>query len=126
MQLSRRSFEKGEGNLGCILWAGVLVVAIVIAWKMVPVKVASATLYDFMDEQAKFAANKPPERIRKDIIKKAKELKLPLDPKKVKVERTSNRSHISMRVEYTVPVEFPGYTYYWDFRQELERDIFIF
>jgi hypothetical protein len=126
MQLSRRSFERGQGNIGCILWAAALAVAIMVAWKMVPVKVASAALYDFMDEQAKFAANKPPEKIRKDIVKKAKELKIPLDPKMVQVERTGRRDHISMRVEYTVPVEFPGYTYYWHFRQDLERDIFIF
>lgn len=126
MKRLHKASERGEGNLGCILWALLLVVAIVVAWKMVPVKVASATLYDFMDEQAKFAANKPPTQIRKDIIKKAKELNLPLDPKKVKVERTGNRDRISMSVEYTVPVEFPGYTYEWHFKQVVDRDIFIF
>jgi len=126
MKRSKRSFEQGEGNLGCIIWALILGVAVMAAWKMVPVKMASAELEHFMDEQAKFAANRPPEAIKKDILKKAKELDLPVDPRDVFVERTDNRDQITMSVEYTVPVEFPGYTYEWYFNPVIKRDIFIF
>lgn len=30
-----------------------------------------------------------------------------------------------MEVEYTIPVEFPGYTYQWNFHHKLDRPIFI-
>ena len=122
--MRKRIAERGEGNLGCILWLLVLGLAVLISWKLVPVKIASAELYDFMDEQAKFAgANTTAEDVKKNILQRAKELNLPLDKDHVKVERIGDR--IRMEAEYTVPVEFPGYTYNWHFRHELDRPIFI-
>jgi hypothetical protein len=117
--------ERGEGNFGCILWALVVVVVAYIAWMMVPVKIASAQLADFMEDQAKWGERYSAERIEKTILAKAQELKLPLDPKKLQVER--RRDHLYMTAEYVVPVEFlGGYTYEWHFRHELDRPIFIF
>lgn len=117
--------ERGEGNLGCILWAVIFAVVIYVAWLMVPVRIASAQLGDFMEEQAKFAQRKAPARIKQDILRKAQELNLPLDPKKVSVERKGD--YIYMAAEYTVPVEFAGgYTYQWHFEHETNLPIFIF
>ncbi|HEX9943982.1 MAG TPA: hypothetical protein VGG03_18375 [Thermoanaerobaculia bacterium] len=122
--MPRRRSERGEGNLGCILWLLVFGLAVLIAWKAVPVKVQSAELYDYLDEIAKFgAARRPAEDIEKDIMERAKQLDIPLQKKDVKVERTRDRIYIEL--EYTVPVEFPGYTYQWHFRQKLDRPIFI-
>ena len=47
--------QRGEGRAGCIFWLAVLVVIALIGLKAVPVKYASAQLFDYMDEQAKFA-----------------------------------------------------------------------
>jgi hypothetical protein len=117
--------ERGEGNFGCILWALVVVVVAYIAWMMVPVKIASAQLADFMEDQAKWGERYSAERIEKTILAQAQELKLPLDPKKLHVERRGD--HLYMTAEYVVPVEFlGGYTYEWHFRHELDRPIFIF
>jgi hypothetical protein len=122
--MPRRRSERGEGNLGCILWLVALGLAILIAWKAVPVKMQSTELYDFMDETAKFRSERtPPEELEKQIVDRAKQLNIPLDKKNVKVERKGDR--IYMEVEYTIPVEFPGYTYQWHFRQTLDRPIFI-
>ena len=122
--MPRRRAERGEGNLGCILWLVALGIAILIAWKAVPVKMQSTQLYDYLDELAKFgAARTPPEELEKQILTRAKELNIPLDKQHVKVERLGDR--IYMEVEYTIPVEFPGYTYQWHFLQKLDRPIFI-
>ncbi|MDP9120242.1 MAG: hypothetical protein M3O15_02570 [Acidobacteriota bacterium] len=120
----RRSAERGEGNLGCILWALVLGVVVLVAVKMVPVKINSAELYDFMEEQSKFAANNSPEQIEKRILGRALELKLPLAKEQVKVQRVGD--NIRMEATYDVPVEFPGYTYVWHFDHQIDRPIFIF
>lgn len=121
--MPRRS-ERGEGNLGCILWLLALALVTLIAWKAVPVKIASSQLYDFMDEQAKFAAARtPPEEIAKAIVNRGHELDITIDKGDVHVTRDGDR--IFMDVEYTVPVEFPGYTYQWHFHQKLDRPIFI-
>jgi hypothetical protein len=122
--MRRRIAERGEGNLGCIIWALALGIAILVAWKLVPVKIATAQLYDFMEEQAKFAANLPPEQIAQKILWKAQELKLPLDKDHLTVKRIGD--NIRMEAIYTVPVEFPGKTYEWQFHHQIDRPIYIF
>ena len=122
--MPRRSSERGEGNLGCILWLLALGLAALIAWKAVPVKIQSTQLYDYMDELAKFsAARTPPDDHAKQIVSRARQLDIPLEKKDVKIVRDGDR--IFMELDYTVPVQFPGYTYQWHFHQKLDRPIFI-
>lgn len=122
--MRRRIVERGEGNLGCILWLLVLGLAVMISVKAVPVKIASAEMYDYMDEVARSTGvNTTAEDIEKALLQRAADLKLPLDKDHVTVERQGDR--VRMRVEYTVPVELPGYTYNWHFVHELDRPIFI-
>ena len=122
--MRRRIAERGEGNLGCILWLLVLGLAVMVSMKAVPVKIASAELYDYMDELARSAGvNTTAESVKKAILQRAVDLKLPLDKDMVTVTRQGDR--LRMRAEYTVPVEFPGYTYNWHFVHELDRPIFI-
>lgn len=123
--MRRFDSQKGEGNLGCIVWAIAVVVVAHVAWMMIPVKIASAQLNDFMEEQAKFAERRDAQQIEKAILVKARELELPLDPKKVDAERRGD--HIYMKAEYTVPITFfGGYTYEWHFVHDIDRPIFIF
>src|ERR1700759_2845089 len=101
--MPRRRSERGEGNLGCILWLVVLGIAALIAWKAVPVKVQSTQLYDFMDEQAKFAAAKSqPDEIAKAIVARAAQLNIPLEKKDCQVVHDGD--NIMIEVDYTVPV----------------------
>jgi hypothetical protein len=121
--MPRRS-ERGEGNLGCILWLLALGLALLIAWKAVPVKIQSTEMYDYMDELAKFsAAQVPPDQLKKRILERAAQLQIPLTKDNIRVERNGDR--IYMEIKYTIPVEFPGYTYLWNFHQKLDRPIFI-
>jgi hypothetical protein len=114
----------GEGRLGCMLWVALLVVGGLIAWKAIPVKIAAAELQDFMVEQAKFAAAATPETISGRIFNKASDLDLPLAKENIRVEKGGGR--ILMGASFTVPLEFPGYVYYWEFDLEVDRPIFIF
>jgi hypothetical protein len=106
------------------LWLAALAIAAMVAYKMIPVRIQSAELYDFMVEQAKWAGNQPSDAIKKSIVQRAKELDLPLAADDVRVEKAGDR--IRMEAKFTVPVEFPGYTYYWDFHHMIDRSIFIF
>jgi hypothetical protein len=116
--------QAGEGKIGCIFWLLVFGLSGLVAYKMVPVKIASAQLYDFMDDQAKWASRRPPDVIQKSIVDRARQLELPVERDNVRVEKPGDR--IIMEATYTVPVEFPGYTYHWTFKQRVDRDIFIF
>jgi len=122
--MTRSRAQAGDGKVGCIVWTLLVAIGALIAFKTVPVKIASSELYDFMVEQAKWAGSTPPETIKNRIVAKAQELKLPVDPKKV--EATRYGDNIRMRAVFTVPVEFPGYTYVWDFDLQVDRPIYIF
>ena len=122
--MPRRTAERGEGNLGCILWVLVLAIAVLIAWKAIPVKVNSSELADYMDELARFnAARESAEDLRARILTRASELNLPVTKEGVTIQLSRDR--VRMIVDYTAPVNFPGYTYNWHFHYELDRPIFI-
>lgn len=116
--------ESGEIRMGCVLWTVALALVLLVAWKMVPVKLKSVQLYDYMVEEAKYASSIKPERLKRGILRKAQELDLPVSEKRVQVVSTGSR--IRMSVSYMVPVHFPGYTYEWHFNYEVDRPIFVF
>ncbi len=121
--MPRKYSRFGEGKLGCIIWLLALVAVVGIATKLIPIKIRSAELYDFMEEQAMFAGRRSPEQLKQAILGRAEELDLPLTKKNIEIRRTGGR--IRMRAFYTVPVEFPGYTYYWEFEHIIDRPVFI-
>jgi hypothetical protein len=116
--------QAGEGKIGCIFWILVFGLSGLVAYKMLPIKMATVQLYDFMDEQAKWAERRSPEAIQKAIVERAKQLDLPIERENVRVERRGER--ILMEATYTVPVEFPGYTHHWHFSQRVDRTIYLF
>lgn len=122
--MKRFRTQAGDSKVGCVLWLAALAVGALICFKTIPVKIASSELLDFMDEQAKFSANSAPEVIKQRILTRANQLELPVKPQAVSVERLGDR--IRMRVQFTFPVEFPGYLHNWDFDLKVDKPIFIF
>jgi hypothetical protein len=120
----RRFRERGEGNVGCILWAVLLAVGVLIAWKVVPIKIKNAELYDFMVQQAQLAQHSSSDELAKRILYKAKELDLSVTEKNVVIQK--GRERIRMEVKYTVTLDFPFYSYDWDIDHQVDRPIFIF
>jgi hypothetical protein len=116
--------QTGQGKIGCLIWVLAFAIGAMVAYKMIPVKVKSAELYDFMVDQAKWAGNATSDALEKSILHKAKELGLPLNEESVQVRK--DRERVRMEATYTVPVEFPGYTYHWRFHQLVDRNIYIF
>ena len=121
--MTRRLTQAGEGRLGCLLWLSLVLIFSMIAWKVVPIRIKSSELSSYMEEQAKFAYRASPAALKKRILAKARELELPVDPKKVKVERRGGR--IVLSCSYTVPVKFPFYTYLWKFDFVVDRPVFM-
>ena len=116
--------QAGQGKIGCVIWLVCFAIAAMVAYKMIPVKVKTAELYDFMVDQAKWASNLTNDALEKNILTKAAELGLPLEEKGVTVYK--DRDRVRMEAIYTVPIEFPGYTYRWEFHQLVDRNIYIF
>jgi hypothetical protein len=121
--MARPHPNLGQGKIGCVLWLLLLLAFVGVCLKVIPVKIHSAELYDFMEEQAMFAGRTSLETIKKRILDRAKDLEIPLTKKGLTVERRAGR--IRIRAVYTVPVEFPGYTHHWEFEQTIDRPVFV-
>jgi hypothetical protein len=116
--------QSGEGVLGCVVWLVLAGIATLILVKMVPVKIASSELLDFMTEQAKFAGrHTTSDAVKKAILNKAVQLGLPVTAKDIGVQITGGR--IIMRCTYAVPVDLVFYTYVWQFDHRVNRPVFI-
>lgn len=122
--VTRRPGERGEGNLGCIIWAVVMVILVHVAWVAIPAKIASAELEDFLVDEAAHAQSYTSDQIKKRIIAKGQDLGIEIDPKKVQV--TKQRQRIRMQVAYTQRLEFFGSMEYdWNHEHDVDRPIFI-
>ena len=114
----------GEGRVGCIIWAAILLLSGLIAYKALPVKLNASQLYDYMDDQARFGARVSSNTLKNRVLKRAKELDLPVTEKDIKVSKSGGV--IRMQCNFTVPVDILGFTYNWDFNLEVDRQVFIF
>jgi len=120
MSGSRR--QRGEGQLGCLVGVVFMLIGVFIAYKLIPVKVRAAELRQEVVDQAKAAGMRGDDKIMYAILKKAEEERLPVSAENVNIRRGANT--ISIDVEYTVPIEFPGYKYNWSFHHHTENPIF--
>src|SRR5437764_12609752 len=117
-----RRFERGEGQFGCIVGLILIGIALFVAFKVIPVKVKNAELRQTIVDEAKSAGSHNDGQIREAILAKARDNKLPLTEEQVKIQRGNNA--ITVDVDFTVPIVFPGYTYNWHIVHHVENPIF--
>ncbi|MGZ4777572.1 MAG: hypothetical protein ACXV5L_00090 [Thermoanaerobaculia bacterium] len=99
-----------------------LLLAVFVAWKVIPVKVRAADLRQAVVDEAKSAGTHNDEQIMKYILAKAADQDLPVTEDNVKISRRQN--DITIDVNYVMPIEFPGYTYNWHINHHAENPIF--
>jgi type III secretion system FlhB-like substrate exporter len=117
--------SRGSGRLGCILWLAVLGLIGYGLYKVIPVKVATSTFYDFMQEEASFASIRNVKQLEKEILAKAKELNIPVTEENLIIRRS--RESITIEAHYEITIEFfRGWKkYVWKFDQVVERPTFL-
>jgi len=118
----RNRRERGEGQFGCLVGLVLLLVAVLVAWRMVPIKVKAAEMRDVVTDEAKSGALHPDKVIRAQILNTAQRLELPVSDENITIDRSGDR--INVEVRYTVPVTFPGYVYQWNFHHKAENPLF--
>lgn len=118
----RQHRESGEGQFGCLVGIVLLLAACLVAYKMIPVKVKAAELRDTIIDEAKSGGQRNDKQITDAILREAETLELPLSEENIDIERKAGQ--IRVTVDYTIPVEFPGYTYNWAFHHRAENPVF--
>lgn len=118
----RNRRERGESQFGCLVGLIILLVAGVLAYKLIPIKVKAADFRDTIVDEAKSAGQHDERVIMKNILRKAEELEFPVTEKDVTIKRSS--TYCSVDVKYAVPVDLPGYKFNWNFHHHTENPVF--
>jgi hypothetical protein len=130
--MRRRRREAGEGQLGCMVGVIFFLLAVFLAFKLIPVKVKAADLRQTVIDESKSAGTHTDEVIRKAILTKAESLGLPVTDENIEIARGAvagsasslGSNNITVDVDYIVPVQFPGKVYKWHFHHHAENPIF--
>jgi hypothetical protein len=119
----RKHGERGEGRVGALIALAVVGIAIFLGVKIVPVRVAAYEFRDFVEQECRYAAvRKHDDQVRKRILDKAEELEIPLDPKRLKLERT--RSEMIISASFEQPIDLKVYTYVYKYEVNERAPLF--
>lgn len=120
----RSNRQRGAGNFGCFVSLLVLAIAIVLAVKIIPKKIAVGELTDYCRRQLEAAstAGMTDQVITNNVLRKAGELKLPVGPESVKVWRGGGEVHIE--VKYTVVIDLLVTKHNWKVEVAEDRPLF--
>jgi hypothetical protein len=106
----RGDSQRGEGKLKTVVFVALALLAIYIAFKLVPPYVSEYQLQDKMQEMARFGIvnHYSEEQIRDNIFKVVQDLDVPAKREDIKVSVT--QSLVKVSLEYTVPVDMFFYS----------------
>ena len=121
---TRRSTERGSANLKFLMFMLVLAASAYAGYLYVPVAFSAHSFADLMQHYVDVASaeGKPPEWAAEQLIKNFKDYSVPADAVITPAKR-DNR--IEVRVQYVQPVEFPGYTYNYEFDKTVKSTAFL-
>lgn len=105
-----RHSDSGNASIKTYLTLAFLACVIYASVKILPVYVNSWEIEDYIRQQTPFWLTQKAngDVIRGKVLEKARELNLPMDADQVQVDATS--ASVTVRLDYTVPVDLKVYT----------------
>jgi hypothetical protein len=116
--------QRGDVPVGCLLGFVVLVLIAIFAMNAIPAQLKLGEFEKRIEELADRANRREynNERIKREILVKARDLDFDLPEKNVEIDRTDKR--IKIRVHFVQVVSLPGYEWVRPQDIRLERPIF--
>ena len=116
--------QRGDVPVGCLLGFVVLVLIAIFAMSAIPAQLRLGEFENRIEELADRANRRDykNDRIKRDILAKARELDFDLPEENVKIDRTERR--IKIYVHFDQVVRLPGYVWVRHQNIRLERPIF--
>jgi hypothetical protein len=120
----KRSGERGNANLKFVIVMAILGSCAYAGYLYVPVALQANAYKDLMQHFADVTAAQgyAPEWAQQQLVKSAEEYKVPADAI-ITVSRRDQR--IEIRVQFVRPIEFPGYTYNFEFDHTVRSTAFL-
>ena len=120
----RRTGERGSANLKFLVVMALLCSAAYAGYLYIPVAFQAHAYKDLMQHYADVAASQgyPPSWAGEQLVKSAPEYDVPADAA-ITPERRDDR--LVVRVHFVRPIEFPGYTYNYEFDYTVKSTAFL-
>lgn len=120
----QKSGERGSANLKFVIVMAVLITSAYAGYLYVPVAYQANTFKDLMQHYADVAVAQgyPPSWAGEQLMKSAPEYQVPTNAVITPAQR-DNR--IEVRVQYVKVIEFPGYTYNYEFDHTVKSTAFL-
>ena len=120
----RRSGERGSASLKFIIVMAIIGSAAYAGYLYIPVAFNANTFKDLMQHYADVAATQgyPPAWTAEQLKKNAPEYGI---PENALFTPSARGNRIEVRVQYVQPVEFPGYTYNYEFDHTVKSTAFL-
>ena len=118
------SNERGSARLKLLIFLAVVGIIGYAAYLYVPVAYHAYLFKDFMQHNVDVASAQgyKPVWVSEQLTKSLAEYEVPED---ALITPTARDNRIEVRVQYTLPIEFPGYTYDYEFDQTVKSTAFL-
>lgn len=122
--VTTRADERGGAQLKFILVMAVICAVAYAAYLFLPVAYNAYVFKDLMQHKVDVAAtqNYPPNWVNDQLKKSAEEYGIPPD---AEITAGPLDQRIQVRVRFTTPIEFPGYTYEYEFDHTAKSTEFL-
>ena len=120
----QRSGERGSANLKFLIVMVILVASAYAGYLYVPVAFQANTFKDLMQHYADVAVSQgyPPSWAGEQLMKSAAEYQVP--PNAI-ITPAQRDNRVEIRVQYVRAIEFPGYTYNYEFDHTVKSTAFL-
>ena len=121
---TRRSTERGNANVKFLIVMAIMGGCAYAGYLYVPVAYQAHTFKELMQHYVDVASaeGKQPEWAAEQLLKNFGDYEV---PKNAVVTHAKRDNRIEVRVQFMKPVEFPGYTYNYEFDQTVKSTAFL-
>lgn len=123
-QISTRRNEHGGARAKLIIFLAVTAVVLYTGYRYVPVAYEAYQFKDLMQTKVDAAAamGHDPAWVRDQLVKSETEYDVPAD---AVISPATNDNRVEVRVQFTRPIAFPGYTYNYEFDHTAKSTNFL-
>jgi hypothetical protein len=124
MNTNGRTTERGSARLKFILVMAVIGLVAYMGYMYLPVAYQAYLFKDLMQHDVDVASSQgyPPSWVKDQLVKSAPEYGVPAD---AVIEPTQRDNRIEVTVQFVRPIEFPGYTYQYNFDHTVKSTAFL-
>ena len=124
MNTMTRISERGGARLKFVIVAAIIGIVAYVCYMCIPVFYQAYQIKDLMKHEvdAAVALGKPTSWVVEQVVRQGPDYGLPKD---AVITPTQQDSRVELRVQYRQPIEFPGYTYDYDFDYTAKSSNFL-